>query len=1022
MSGSVSHSRSLAHRLAALLLAVVAGAGASPLIAQDLQPAAGERITGTVRGQGNQPLSDVRVTVVGTRFGAVSGPDGRYVIVGVGPGTYQVRAQRIGYSPREQTVTVAAGSAATADFALDVAATTLGDVVVVGYTLQERRTISDAVASVRAEDIQEQATATIEEKLRGRVPGVNVVASGEPGRPAQVIVRGQAFFGNPTPLYVVDGLYTRENPNLNPEDIESIEVLKDASAAAQYGAQAANGVVVITTRRGRPGAARVGVSSYVGYQEIPKMLELADATEWRRIATMGYVNAGLPVPSGVANSTANTDWQRAVFQRGAIQNLDGTISGGSESASYLVSGGYLRQVGTIIRTGFDRYSLRINSQGRSGRLTLGENLAVSRANNEGLRGFPLIDIARMPPTIRIFDARSPSGYGFGADSNPTFGTNPVGLQRITDASGLSSQLFGNVFAEVGFFRFLSYRLNLGLNYEDWRGRNFRRMAQLRQNTVPDSSELTELRDNTTQLLLENQLSFNDQFGPHALNAVAVVTEQMGDYDRVTATRRGFENPDYATINSGTIRIQNSGFRTENALRSILARANYTFADRYIVTGSIRRDGSSRFGRGNKYGTFGAGSLGWVLSEEGFFGSIPFVSRADYIKLRASYGSLGNQDIRDYEFAAAITPNLGYPLGGVVQNGAIQLSFANPFIKWQQNDQTNVGFDLNLLRSTVSLSLDYYVANSRDALYQPPLPPSAGSSANPYVNAGSVRNSGFEMGLTHRWDRGRSGLNTTLTLQTVRNRVTSLSGDQEGISAGPHGGITRTRVGAPIGTYYVRRFAGIFQSAAEVTAHCAQPTAQPGDVRYADLNRDCQINDLDRYEAGSANPNLTGGLFLDGRLGGFDASVGFRGSFGGKIFNGVRFWTDRLEAGSNYRRGFAPWTPTNRSTSTPRAVFGPAGAENARADVDRWLESGTYVRIQNLQVGYTLPERLAVGAFGISTQRARVYLGVQNLYTFSDYTGWDPEVLGAGDPLARGVDDGFIYPNVRTITLGVSVRP
>jgi TonB-linked SusC/RagA family outer membrane protein len=1005
-----------------LLFALLAAA--FPLAAQDLQPAAApERIGGTVTGQGDQPLADVRVTVVGTRFGAVTGSDGRYIILGLTPGTYQVRAQRIGYSPSTRTVVLAAGTPAAADFALEVAATTLGDVVVVGYTRQERRTISDAVASVRAEDIQTQASATIEEKLRGRVPGVNVVASGEPGRPAQVIVRGQAFFGNPTPLYIVDGLYTRENPNLNPEDIESIEVLKDASAAAQYGAQAANGVVVITTRRGRPGVARIGINSYVGYQEVPKMLDLADAAEWRRIATMGYTNAGLAVPSGVTSSSANTDWQDAVFQRGAIQNLDGTITGGNESASFLVTGGYLRQVGTIIRTGFDRYSLRINSEGRSGRIRIGENVAFSRANNEGLRGFPLIDIARMPPTIRIFDTRSPSGYGFGADSNPTFGTNPVGLQRISDANGVSSQLFGNVFAEVGFLRYLSYRFNLGLNYEDWSGRNFRRMAQLRQNTVPDSSELTETRDNTTQLLYENQLSFNNQFGPHTVNAVAVMTEQVGDFDRVTATRRGFENPDYATINSGTLRIQNSGFRTENAIRSILARANYTFADRYIVTGSVRRDGSSRFGTGNKYGTFGAGSLGWVVSEEGFYGSIPFLSdHADYLKLRASYGELGNQDIRDYEFAAAITPNLGYPFGGVVQGGATQLAFANPFIKWQQNDQTNVGLDLNILRSTLSLSLDYYVANSRDALYQPPLPPSSGSSADPFVNAGSVRNRGFEMGLTHRWDRGRSGLNTTLTLQTVSNRVTSLSGDREGISAGPHGGITRTRVGAPIGTYYVRRFAGIFQSAAEVTAHCAQPTAQPGDVRYADLNRDCQINDQDRYEAGSANPDLTGGLFLDGRMGGFDASVGVRGSFGGKIYNGVRFWTDRMEAGSNYRSGFAPWTPSNRSTSTPRAVFGPLGAENARADVDRWLESGTFVRIQNLQVGYTLPERLNVGGFGFQTQRARVYVGVQNVYTFTDYTGWDPEVLGAGDPLARGVDDGFIYPNVRTFTLGLSVRP
>lgn len=1031
MSYLVHRSRSSATGLAvALALAcvpVVLGSLPAPLAAQDPRPASAQSITGRVTGQGALPVADVSVIVVGTQLGAVTSADGRYAIIGVPAGTHEVRAQRIGYAPQTQTVTVLPGGSPTADFALEVVATTLSEIVRVGYTTQQRATVSDAVASVDVDALQTQASATLEEKLRGRIAGVNVTASGEPGRPAEIIVRGQNFLGPVGPLYVVDGVYMRQNPNLNPNDIESIDVLKDASAAAQYGSQSANGVVVITTRRGKAGPTKIGVNAYYGMQDIPTRIEMMNTQEWARIARMALNNAGTSGDSALARNLptgVDTDWQEEIFQKGYIQDLNLSVSGGADQASYLISGGYLNQTGTVIRTGFDRYSLRVNAEGRTSRFTFGENIALSRAAYVNMNGFPLVDAVRMPPSIPVYDPNSPSGYGFGSDANPTFGVNPVGAQRIQDNTNNSNQLNGNLYAEAGLFGGLKYRFNLGVNYEDWNGRNFRRQAQLRQNTVPDSTELLEIRDNSTQVLFENMLAFNNQFGPHALNAVAAFTEQMGDYDRITALRRGYVGTDDQTIDVGTLRIRNSGFRTERALRSLLARANYVFADRYIVTGSVRRDGSTRFGPGKKYGVFGAGSLGWVLSEEGFFGSIPwFSNQVDYLKLRASYGQLGNQDIDDYAYEALITPNLGYLFGnGVVQSGATQLSFANPDIRWQGNIQSNVGFDMNLLRSTLNLSLDYYVSQSSDLLVRAPISPSSGSAESPYVNAGKVSNRGFELGLQHKYDSPEWGLNSSLTMNTVRNRVESLGNGGQPIFAGPFGGIARTAVGAPIGSYFVRRTAGIFQSAAEVTAHCAQPDAQPGDVRYADLNGDCRINDLDRYNAGSAVPKLEGGLYFDGHYGMFDAGIGFRGSYGARIFNIIRFWTDRMNEGSNYRKGLEPWTPENRSTTTPRAVFGPAGGQNAIAISDRWIESGSYLRIQNLSVGMRLPEQLTFGAFGMNTRSARVYLAVQNLHTFTDYSNWDPEVLGQGDPLARGFDDGRIYPNARTVTFGVSVQP
>ncbi len=378
-----------------------------------------ERITGRVASDQGVPIAGAQVVVQGTTLGAHTGDDGRYAISSVPLGTHVVRAQRIGYAPQTQTVAVAAGQTTTADFALVAVATTLTTQVVVGYTTQLRRDVSDAVSSVSAEDIEDQMVATIEEGLRGRVPGVQINASGEPGRPAQIIVRGQNFLGNPTPLYVVDGMYLRQNPNLNPADIESMEVLKDASAAAQYGSQAANGVVVIRTKRGRAAENnRVNVRSYYGFQEIPKHIDMMSAREWAAIQKTAYENASLPVPSGVTaalNGTGpNTDWQEAVFDRGVIQDHNLSVSGGKANAAYLITGGLFDQEGSIVETKFRRYNGRVNSDITFGRFTIGENVALSRATRQGLSGFPLIDVVRMLPSIPVRDANNPSGYGSGS--------------------------------------------------------------------------------------------------------------------------------------------------------------------------------------------------------------------------------------------------------------------------------------------------------------------------------------------------------------------------------------------------------------------------------------------------------------------------------------------------------------------------------------------------------------------------------------------------------------------------------
>jgi TonB-linked SusC/RagA family outer membrane protein len=1013
------------------------------------------RIFGTITGESGQPVPEVRVLVVNTTIGAVTGADGRYTIAGVPAGTQQLRAQRIGYNPQVRSVIVTGGDVTMANFQLTVLPASLAAQVVVGYTTQQRRDVSDAVAGVTGDQIRDQQVATVDEAIRGRIPGVNVAASGEPGRPAQVIIRGQTSFGNPAPLYVVDGMYLGQNPNVNPDDIASIEVLKDASAAAQYGAQASNGVIVITTRKGR-GDNRLDVRSYYGVQTVPRRIDMMNSQEWAALNIQAYQNGLATNPGGTENRTAgaqavingtnriSTDWQDAIFQRGAIQDHNLQFSGGTAEAGYLLSGGYTRQDGTIIRSGFERYSFRVNSDLRRGRVNAGESITLGtvaqRGLNSNLGGFPINGALRMLPTIPVRDSTRASGYGYGTLTDYTFAPNPVGLQELRNNGYRSNQVIGSTYAEVGLVGALKYRLNLGVNYQGSSGRDFIQSGVIRLNDALQPSSLRAWNDERNTLLLENLLSYDLEAGRSRVNAVAGYTKQSDDFTPLQAYREGYTDPSLQTIDAGTTsNLNNAGRRVQSHLTSYLARANYAFANRYLLTGTLRRDGSSRFSPANKWGNFGAISAGWVLSEESFFKSLPLNGYVDYLKLRASYGVLGNQNIGDYAFSAPIDQNLNYISNGTILSGATQFALANPDLRWESKTSQNFGFDMGLLDDRLSATVDYYVAKSTDLLVNAPLSWLLGADPNrsPAVNAGSVRSSGFELGLTHRLGAQGAGagegfrLNTSLNLTTTKNRVLSLGNNQDILI-----GVSRTAVGGPIGEFYVRKTAGLFQSAAEVQSYTAtvngvtaplQPNARPGDVRYVDINGDGKIDNNDRYSAGSPTPSVSGGVFFDGGIRQFDFAVNVRGAFGGKIFNAQRAAIDGTADNSNYRRDLDPWTPTHTDAKDPRVVFGPAGLENALYESDRWIESGNYVRLQNVQIGYMLPERL-VQRFGIGATRPHIYVNGQNLHTFTKYLGFDPEVVGTTDarlgyvdPLQPGIDAGQIYPNVRTISFGLDFR-
>lgn len=1023
------------------------------------QPAQGTgRVAGTVLGPTGAPVASVQVTVVGTRLGGITDDKGKYNIGGVPVGAATVRAQRIGFQPRTQQVTVTAGGVTTADFQLTAAATVLSEVrVQVGYTNEARRDISGAVSQVTGNEIQDQKVATVEEAIRGRIPGVQVTASGEPGRAAQIVIRGQQTLGDPSPLYVVDGMYVGNvNPNINPDDIQTLDVLKDASAAAQYGSQASKGVIVITTKKGRAGANQFAVNTYYGFQDVPKTIAMAGTAEWQRLWQQSFTNAGIPqdqIPGGVTTPTSvNTNWQDAIFQRGGIQNYNLQASGGTSTASYLISGSLLDQDGLLVNTRFRRASVRGNSQATLGRITLSENLAVSQDNTRGLGNYALIDVVRMLPTIPVYDPNNPSGFGYGSVANPTFGVNPVANMLVNTRDYRQNEVLGSASASVALFGGLSYRLNGGVDYGDGYNRFFNSIDQIRYRTQNTYASLNQERPSRTNTLVENLLNYDGNIGngTHRITAVGGFSTQRIGYQNLTAYRQGFSNENLQEINSAAnAGLNNSGYYTPFNTNSTLARATYAFRDRYLATASVRRDCSSRFSADNKCGTFGAGSLGWVVSEEDFFKSIPVLGGASQFKLRGSTGVLGDQNIGDFTYVAPIAQNVNYPFFGSPAVGATQLVLVNSNLKWQSNRSSDVGFDLGMFGNALTLTADYFKNQVSNLLVNIPIPLSLGSTASPAVNAGSLNNAGFELGLAHQLTRGALSFNTTFNASYTRNRVTSLGNGGQPIfsnaninpaTGAAYGGwgAARTAVGDPIASWYVRKTCGIFQSDAAAQAHTTtlpngsvvvlQPQARAGDVCYVDLNHDGVINDAgDRYVAGNGIPKWTGGLFFSGKYKSVDVGLNLTGKYGFKLFNAVRIQTDRMDDLGGVRAGYTPWTPDNHSTTTPIALFNNNGPSAARATSniyalsDRWLENGDFTRIQNIIVGYTLPQsvlqRLRIG----STRQPRVYVNVQNLYTFTGYTNWDPDALSIGNPLARGEDDGNIYPTPRTVTFGLDVR-
>ncbi|MES2648987.1 MAG: TonB-dependent receptor [Bacteroidota bacterium] len=969
-----------------------------------------QAVSGVVKSPEGVPLQGATIRVKETQKTTITNDQGQFNIEAATGAIISI--SYIGYVTKEITIT---GSENLDVQLLSNSSPDLQQVVVVGYGTQQKRNLTGAISVVDAKAVQNRQATTVAEALQGLASGINVRGGGRPGQEAQIQIRGLKNFSNSNPLYVIDGLVTTANRDFNPNDIESIQILKDASAAAIYGSRAANGVIIITTKKGRTGPMQVNISGKTSLQTMPRF-ELADTEEFSRLNFMAYDNAGVPRQNLDLN--VNTDWQDEAFQRGVMQDYNASFSGGSSNGNYLMSANYFGNKGTVISTKFDRISFRVNSSGSKGIFSIGENLAITNSQADEISGNPIADVTRLLPTIPVLDASHPGGYGYGDEAKArTFGTNPVALANLEDRDNENLRIRGNLWSEIKFVPWLKYRFNGGYETSNDHYKYLRKVGNWTLNQPFDPAIADENRAKGQTILIENTLTFDKRFGKHSVNVLAGQTYQRDDYAFMFGRKRNIP----AASTGGYIDVLDQGnesvtggYRLKANLISYLGRLDYSFDGKYLLNAVIRRDGTSRLSSQNQWGNFPSVSAGWRISQEDFF-KVPWLND---LKLRASYGTLGSSNIGNWDYLATVNTFSTIAMGTSqnIQSGATVVRLVNNDLKWETLTQQNYGVDASFLNNKLTLTAEYYIADTKDVLTGMPIAITTGNDGgNPVVNAASLRNKGFEASVTYREDKRKFNYYGNLNITTLNNQVKKLGFNRSEI----YSGNTITQLGQPIGMWYVLETDGLFQTQADVDNYknkdgkVIQPNSKPGDIRFKDNDGNGQINNNDKAIVGSPWADLEVGLNLGASYQNFTLSMSWFGSYGATVFNGYYSLVDRFDDNSNYRKGVQPWTPDNTNTTTPRAFYG--STINSRGDTDRWLEDGSFTRLKFVSLAYSLPARLLKP---IAFTSAQISVSGQNLLTFTKYNGLDPEFAN-GNLFERGFDN-YAFPNLKTISVGLQL--
>lgn len=978
------------------------------------------QVSGTVIDADTQEtLPGVNILVKGTTTGTATDLDGNFTLT-VPSADAVLQISFIGYKQKEVRV----GNATSLSVTLSQDLSSLSEVIVVGYGTQERAKVTSAISSISSETLRELPVPNLASAIQGRAAGVQVTNPGVPGGNPVVRIRGVGTVGNNDPLYVIDGVPSGGLNLINPADIESIEVLKDASAAAIYGSRAANGVILVTTKKGKIGKPKVTVDSYIGTQTAWRQLDLLKRDDYLAFGRDLLGNAGDPPPQRFDNlgdlANVETDWQKEMFRSAIIQDHNVGVSGGSENVIYNVSAGYFGQQGIMLGTDFERFSFRSNTEIKiSKRVKVGQTLTIaySNRNNEPLTG-GRTQMEHMVKSVPYMPVRDESRLGGFRTPDRVDGSDPENpVQQVSLRTNRSQEykILGTAYLTVDILKGLQYKFLVGTDLAMGTTNEYTPRYRSGDFHEQPFAVIGQNRFNFFSPLVSNQLTYSKTINKHSFDVLGVLEQQTFLSTTLAGSGQNFLTNEIRELQGVQNQTSNSS-KIEYALISYLGRINYDYDQKYLFSASVRRDGGSRFGPNNKWGTFPSVSAGWRISEESFLKSFSALSD---LKLRASYGETGNDQIGNYVYQATINSNFFYPFTAGLDPGSTISTLANTDLRWETTKMKNIGLDLGLFDDNFNLSFEWFDNRTEGMILGVPVPPSLGYDGAPVANVGTVSNRGVELALGYRKLTGDFNFSVDGNIGFVKNELLSLGTGNTIFGPEFQGDpLTFTEAGRPIGYFYGWKADGLFQQGQESSQ---QINASPGDIRFVDENGDGTIDANDRTYLGHYLPKFTYGLSLSANYRNFDFSMFLQGVQGNEVFNLLRFHTEGMTRLFNSSEVVLDrWTPQNTNTDVPRAINGDPN-RNARAS-SRWIEDGSYARIKNMSIGYTLPAASLMRISNGSISNVRVYVSAQNLLTITNYTGYDPEIAareGIDTTLGLGIDYGQ-YPAARTFIGGLQI--
>ena len=1001
--------------------------------------ATGKKISGKVVSALGEPLSGATVGVKNTSNQTTTNAEGNFTLSVANNAVLEITY--VGYGKMEISVSGKTNFQIT----LVTAENTMNDVVVVGYTSQKRSALTGAIAAVNMADLEQRRVPDVAQLLQGQVAGVQVTQStGAPGDDISIRIRGEGTIGNNSPLFIVDGIPSREISFLNPTDIQSITVLKDAAAAAIYGSRASAGVIVITTKSGRKGRTNLDISYFNGIQKVANLPKMLNTTQYMNKMEESWNNSGYsgtnPYTADKSRTDlANTDWLHELFVLGKSQNLQLSASGGSDKIQFLLSGGYYSQDGIVIydHDKYQRLNFRTNINANiSDRFTVGTNLQLSntlqdKMSSKGDAPGVIRHAFIRPPVIPVYKDKNDPTYterdpftdlpfylnndqaNGGWQSNKyEYSSNPVALAYFTNDKRSNFKTFGNIYAEYAFLKNkeLKLRTNLGIdlnmthnkvfneNFGDDDGGGSGPDKGMGRKNRPNG--LSEDRGQETTITWNNTLNYSKRIQKHSFSAL-VGSEFITNYSSsIGASRNRFDyvTPPFQYIDYGgsQVDVWNGGSASEWALFSVFGSVNYNYDNRFLVTGSLRGDASSRFAKNNQWGYFPSVSAGWRISQEKFMQEVSWISD---LKLRASTGKLGNQEISNYSYLTLLRRS---------GDQYVISRYGNPDLKWETTQQNNIGLDLGLLKNKIYISVDYFKKTTSDILLPISLPALVGSVSPTIVNAGTVSNKGFELALGFRNNDHVFKYNVNANIATVTNMVKKLHPNLPSLI----GQVSKTEVGHPLNSFYGYQMIGIYQNQAEINTYLSatpNPSEKPGDIKFKDLNGDGIINDNDRTYLGNPNPRLSYGLNLSANFKGFDFSALLQGVSGVEKYNDLKKIINYDTRPFNHSVAtLNAWHGEGTSNTIPRSTFNDNGSSRVSSI---FVEDASYFRLKNIEIGYTLTSLF--GKSNNTFKNVRLYVSAQNLFTITKYTGLDPESV---DMFDQGT-----YPQSIAVLFGINIK-